>query len=60
MLDVVIKYLRLSIGIYIKNLSSDFLQRRKKQFQVKPYILFVFDEAQEFVRHLTNAKGIGD
>ena len=26
--------------------------------QVKPYILFVFDEAQEFVRDLTNARGI--
>jgi DNA helicase HerA-like ATPase len=40
------------------DLSSDFLQRRKRQFQVKPYILFVFDEAQEFVRDLTNARGI--
>ena len=40
------------------DLTSDFLQRRKRQFQVKPYILFVFDEAQEFVRDLTNARGI--
>ncbi|HZI72274.1 MAG TPA: hypothetical protein VFD60_14045 [Nitrososphaeraceae archaeon] len=40
------------------DLSSDFLQRRKRQFQVKPYILFVFDEAQEFVRDLTNARGV--
>jgi hypothetical protein len=42
----------------VVDLSSDFLQRRKRQFQVKPYILFVFDEAQEFVRDLTNARGI--
>jgi hypothetical protein len=44
------------------DLSSDFLQKRKRQFKVKfkvkPYILFVFDEAQEFVRDLTNARGI--
>jgi DNA helicase HerA-like ATPase len=40
------------------DLTSDFLQRRKRQFQVKPYILFVFDEAQEFARDLTNARGI--
>ncbi len=38
-------------------LSSEFLHRRKHQFKIKPYILFVFDEAQEFVRDLTNAKG---
>ncbi len=40
------------------DLSGDFLQKRKRQFKVKPYILFVFDEAQEFVRDLTNARGI--
>jgi uncharacterized protein len=40
------------------DLSSDFLQKRKRQFKVEPYILFVFDEAQEFVRDLTNARGI--
>jgi len=39
-------------------LSSEFLRRRKRQFKVKPYILFVFDEGQEFVRDLTNARGI--
>ena len=42
----------------VVDLSSDFLQRRKRQFKIKPYILFVFDEAQEFVRDLTNARGI--
>jgi DNA helicase HerA-like ATPase len=40
------------------DLSGDFLQKRKRQFKVKPYILFVFDEAQEFVRDLANARGI--
>ncbi|MGB6627849.1 MAG: hypothetical protein WBE61_06935, partial [Nitrososphaeraceae archaeon] len=40
------------------DLSGDFLQKRKRQFKVKPYIMFVFDEAQEFVRDLTNARGI--
>lgn len=39
-------------------LTDEFLRRRKKQFKVKPYILFVFDEAQEFVRDLTSARGI--
>jgi hypothetical protein len=39
------------------SLSSEFLYRRKRQFKVKPYVLFVFDEAQEFVRDLTNARG---
>jgi DNA helicase HerA-like ATPase len=39
-------------------LTDEFLRRRKKQFKVKPYTLFVFDEAQEFVRDLTSARGI--
>jgi uncharacterized protein len=34
------------------------LKRRKRQFKVKPHILFVFDEAQEFIRDLSNARGI--
>ena len=46
----------------IKNLaisiSSEMLKRRKKQFKVRPHILFVFDEAQEFIRDLSNARGI--
>jgi uncharacterized protein len=46
------------IKTLVADLSSDFLQRRKRQFQVKPYVLFVFDEAQVFVKDLTNAKGI--
>ena len=40
------------------DLSGDFLQKRTRQFKVKPYILFVFDEAQEFVRDLANPRGI--
>ncbi len=40
------------------DLTSDFLYKRKRQFKVKPYILFVFDEAQEFVADLSNARGI--
>ncbi len=30
-------------------LTQDLLVRRKRRFQVKPYILLVFDEAQEFI-----------
>jgi DNA helicase HerA-like ATPase len=30
-------------------LTQDLLIRRKRRFQVKPYILLVFDEAQEFI-----------
>jgi DNA helicase HerA-like ATPase len=46
----------------IKNLTIDlckeFLRKRKRQFQVKPYVLFVFDEAQEFIPSTSEAKGI--
>jgi DNA helicase HerA-like ATPase len=38
------------------NLTRDLLVRRKRRFQVKPYILIVFDEAQEFIP--SNAGGI--
>ena len=37
-------------------LTQDLLVRRKRQFKVKPYILLVFDEAQEFIP--SNAGGI--
>jgi hypothetical protein len=30
-------------------LTQDLLVRRKRRFQVKPYVLLVFDEAQEFI-----------
>ena len=42
------------------DLSKDFLHRRKRQFKVKPYLLFVFDEAQEFIPNLSNARGIDE
>jgi DNA helicase HerA-like ATPase len=38
------------------NLTQDLLVRRKRRFTVKPYILAVFDEAQEFIA--SNAGGI--
>jgi hypothetical protein len=37
-------------------MSKDLLQRRKKQFKVRPYILLVFDEAQEFIPDLSNSR----
>ncbi len=39
-------------------LSRDLLNRRKRKFQVKPYILLVFDEAQEFIPDMSNSSGI--
>ncbi|MGE5633998.1 MAG: ATP-binding protein, partial [Deltaproteobacteria bacterium] len=40
------------------NISREMLRKRKKQFKVRPYILFVFDEAQEFIPDLSNSKGM--
>jgi DNA helicase HerA-like ATPase len=40
------------------NISNEILRRRKRQFKVRPYVLFVFDEAQEFVADLSNSRGI--
>ncbi len=40
------------------SVSQEMLKRRKKQFKVRPHVLFVFDEAQEFIRDLSNARGI--
>ena len=39
-------------------LTQDLLVRRKRRFQVKPYILLVFDEAQEFIPALSGSSGI--
>ncbi len=39
-------------------LSRDLLNRRKRRFQVKPYVLFVFDEGQEFIPDMTGSSGI--
>ena len=40
------------------NLTRDILAHRKRRFQVKPHVLFVFDEAQEFIPDLSSAAGI--
>ena len=42
----------------VVDLAREFLQRRKRSFKVKPYVLFVFDEAQEFVPDLSGSSGI--
>ncbi|MGQ9718431.1 MAG: hypothetical protein ACUVWK_01040 [Nitrososphaerales archaeon] len=42
----------------IIGLIHDFLSRRKRQFKVKPCVLFVFDEAQEFVFDPSQVAGI--
>ncbi|MCJ7610221.1 DUF87 domain-containing protein [Candidatus Bathyarchaeota archaeon] len=39
------------------DLTSRVLSKRKKQFQVEPLILFVFDEAQEFIPAYDQARG---
>ena len=39
-------------------LTRNLLARRKRRFQVKPYILCVFDEAQEFIPDLGGSSGI--
>jgi DNA helicase HerA-like ATPase len=48
----------LTIKELVITLSRDLLAHRKRRFQVKPYILFVFDEAQEFIPDLSSATGI--
>jgi DNA helicase HerA-like ATPase len=40
------------------DLTSRVLVRRKREFQVEPLVLFVFDEAQEFVPAYDQARGI--
>jgi DNA helicase HerA-like ATPase len=42
----------------VVDLAREFLQRRKRSFKIKPYVLFVFDEAQEFVPDLSGSSGI--
>lgn len=39
-------------------LTSQMLRQRKREFQVDPQILFVFDEAQEFIPAYEKARGI--
>jgi len=38
-------------------LSDEVLNRRKRKFKISPFILFVFDEAQEFIKALEKARG---
>jgi hypothetical protein len=40
------------------DMSRRLLSQRKKEFKVEPYILFVFDEAQEFIPAADRARGI--
>jgi hypothetical protein len=42
----------------VVELTHDMLLKRKREFKVKPYILFVWDEAQEFVANPSNVSGI--
>ncbi|MEM2971955.1 MAG: ATP-binding protein [Candidatus Bathyarchaeia archaeon] len=46
----------ITIKDLVLTLTQDLLVRRKRRFQVKPYILLVFDEAQEFIP--SNVSGI--
>jgi hypothetical protein len=39
-------------------LTSEMLRRRKREFQLEPQLLFVFDEAQEFIPAYDKARGI--
>jgi DNA helicase HerA-like ATPase len=39
-------------------LTQELLSHRKRRFQVKPYILLVFDEAQEFIPATGDSSGI--
>jgi hypothetical protein len=40
------------------DLTHNMLQKRKREFTVRPYILFVWDEAQEFVSAPSDLRGI--
>jgi len=46
--------------VTIRNLAikvtSEILSRRKRKFKISPFILFVFDEAQEFIKALEKAR----
>lgn len=40
------------------DMTTEMLRHRKREFQVEPQILFVFDEAQEFIPAADKARGI--
>jgi len=42
----------------VVTLTQNLLARRKREFQIKPYILLVFDEAQEFIPSPSSSSGI--
>lgn len=42
----------------VVELTHNLLLKRKREFKVKPYILFVWDEAQEFMANPSNVTGI--
>jgi len=47
-----------TIKRFVIDLTGDLLSKRKREFKVKPYILSVWDEAQEFVANPSQATGI--
>lgn len=40
------------------DIANNTLWRRKRRFRVQPFVLFVFDEAQEFAPSLSEARGM--
>ena len=40
------------------SLTQELLSKRKRKFQIKPYVLLVFDEAQEFIPSIGDSTGI--
>jgi len=48
----------ITIKELVIGLTRDILAHRKRRFQVKPHILFVFDEAQEFIPDMSSTIGI--
>ncbi len=38
-------------------ITTEVLSRRKREFKISPFLLFVFDEAQEFIKALNEARG---
>ncbi len=47
-----------TIKRFVIDLTNNLLLKRKRDFKVKPYILFVWDEAQEFVANPSNVSGV--
>lgn len=47
-----------TIKTIVSTLTRNMLAGRKREFKVKPYVLFVFDEAQEFIPARSGVTGI--